>query len=182
MPLLVVVTGPPASGKTTVARPLATELGLPLLAKDAVKETLFDVLGAGDRPWSRRLGHATYAVLFLIAGELLGAGRPLVLEANFARGPAEEDFRALPPHRLLQVLCSAPDDIVLERWRGRALRGERHPGHVDLEIEHEVVAALRERRHDALDLPGERIEIDTTRPVRLDEVVAAAARLLAADA
>ena len=167
------MTGPPGSGKTTLAHALADELRLPLLAKDTVKETLFEALGTGDRPWSRRLGRATFDVLFVVAAEILRAARPVVLEGNFTRGPAEPHFRALPPHRLVQVVCSAPDDVVLTRWRERALAGERHAGHLDLEIEHEVVAALRERRHDALDLPGERIEVDTTAPVALDRIVAA---------
>jgi tRNA uridine 5-carbamoylmethylation protein Kti12 len=48
---LVLVTGPPTSGKTTLARPLAHHLDLPLLGKDAIKEALFDTLGTGDRAW-----------------------------------------------------------------------------------------------------------------------------------
>lgn len=173
------MTGPPATGKTTLARALADELRLPLLAKDAIKETLFDVLGTGDRPWSRRLGQATYAILFAVTAELLRAGRPLVLEANFARGPAEPDFGALPQHRLLQVVCSAPADVVLARYRERALHGDRHRGHLDLEIEDEVRAALREGRYEALDLPGERIDVDATSPPAVELIAARVRRLLA---
>jgi uridine kinase len=36
--VLVLVTGPPASGKTTLARPLADALDLPLIGKDLIKE------------------------------------------------------------------------------------------------------------------------------------------------
>ena len=53
---LVLVTGSPASGKTSLAQPLARQRGLPLLGKDAIKEALFDTLGTGGRTWSRRLG------------------------------------------------------------------------------------------------------------------------------
>jgi adenylate kinase family enzyme len=52
---VVLVSGAPGSGKTTIAVPLAAELGLPLLSKDIIKEQLFDagrfersVLVAGD--------------------------------------------------------------------------------------------------------------------------------------
>ena len=41
----VLVTGPPGSGKTTLAGPLAIALGLTLIAKDPIKEALMEALG-----------------------------------------------------------------------------------------------------------------------------------------
>ena len=56
----VFVSGAPGAGKTTLAVPLAAELGFALVNKDRIKETLHDVLGAPepDLAWSRALGAA----------------------------------------------------------------------------------------------------------------------------
>jgi adenylate kinase family enzyme len=57
--MFVLVAGPPGSGKSSLAVPLATELGLALLAKDEIKEALTGVLGPPSSvEESRRLGRA----------------------------------------------------------------------------------------------------------------------------
>ena len=53
---LVVVTGIPATGKSTFARDLSSRLGLPLISKDDIKEAMADSLGGGDRELSKRCG------------------------------------------------------------------------------------------------------------------------------
>ncbi len=167
LPLLVVVTGAPGAGKTTIARALAAELHLPLLAKDDVKEALFDALGVGDREWSRRLGAATYDVLLAVARRILEAGTSCILESNFSN---PEPLRALPPARIVQVLCVAPHDVVLARYSARV----RHAGHLDDEIVEELRARLAANEWAPLDLDGELIELNTSGSV---DVAALATRL-----
>ena len=58
-PLLIIISGPPCSGKTALGGWLARELGLPLLHRDGFKEALFDSLGWSDLEWSQRLGGAS---------------------------------------------------------------------------------------------------------------------------
>ena len=145
---LVVVTGPPASGKTTLARVIARELGWPLLAKDDITETLFDALGTGDREWSMRLGEATMRLLAQLIREQLASGRSIVAEANFRR------LSDLPPCRVVQVVCEGDPDELLERYRERADHPDRHPGHIDRERIADVGAAIRSGAHDALPLGG----------------------------
>ena len=64
LPLLIVVTGMPSSGKTTVADGLASQLRLPMIAKDEIKESLYDSLGPGYVKSSALLGGAAYALIF----------------------------------------------------------------------------------------------------------------------
>ncbi len=66
---LIVVSGAPGTGKSTIAAALAADLGWPLLAVDTIKETLADVLGLGDEDWSGRLGDAAAELVFRLCGQ-----------------------------------------------------------------------------------------------------------------
>jgi predicted kinase len=150
------VTGLPATGKTTLARALARALAAPLLSKDGVKEPLLDVLGGGDRGLSSRLSDASFAVLFALADEQLGLTDAVVLEGNFRPGEHESAVQALlarhMPLSCTQVLCRVPEPLRQERLLARAADGARHPGHRDA-----TWVAQSQRHADAfLDVPGPR--------------------------
>ena len=165
-PLLVVVTGMPSSGKTTIAETLAESLHLPLVAKDDLKESLFETLGAGDVAWSGRLGDAAYALMFALARTMLAVQAPLIVEANFFAGQATR-FTSLPEHRLVQIHCHAPLATLLERYAART----RHPGHNDDEKIDELPARFDSGAHAPLDVPGELIRLDTAGAVDVGGVV-----------
>jgi predicted kinase len=65
----VVVSGPPASGKTTLSRAIAPAAGLPLIAKDTIKQALMTVLPVPDVGASRVVGRASVAALLAVAAE-----------------------------------------------------------------------------------------------------------------
>lgn len=175
MPTLVVVTGPPASGKSTIADALARRARLPLIAKDPIKEILFDSFGWSDRAWSRKVGIGTYPLLYAAAEAILRSGRSLVLEANFANEWSRDHLADLPPNRFVQVHCTASDDVLLERYAARLRDGSRHPGHGGAEILDELRETLRTKRDGPLDLPGLRFDVVTDRfeDVRLGDIEAA---------
>jgi predicted kinase len=167
-PLVVVVHGPPAAGKTTIAREIARSLRVPLIAKDSIKEALFDGLGTGDLEWSQRLGSPTFLVMQALLEESVAAGASVVAEANFVRGSEVETRLAALPARFIQVHCSAPLELLLERYRKR----ERHPGHVDSRRIEALREAVESGSHDPLDLPGETIQLDTSEKVSIGDILA----------
>ena len=70
----VLVAGWPGSGKSTLAAALAAELGLPLLAKDEIKEALMEGLGQPETvAASQRLGQAAVLVMLRAARTCPGA-------------------------------------------------------------------------------------------------------------
>ena len=128
---LIIISGAPGAGKTTLGQKLAQDLRLPFISKDGIKDVLFDTLGWRDREWSKQLGGAAFDVLFHILACQLEAASPLIVETAFiprfhtARFLELEDRYAFEP---FQILCNAEDKILFEQFRKRATSGERHRG------------------------------------------------------
>jgi predicted kinase len=167
LPRLIVVTGPPGAGKTTIAAALRDRLTLPLIAKDAIKETLGDALAfEGDRHESRRLGVATFRIQYALVHELLAAGVSLIAEGNFRA----EWFPGLPPARITQVHVTAAPETLRSRLLERDTH--RHPVHYDREAADEIAAAAGNGEWGPLPLDGALVEIDTTTWPDLGQVLA----------
>ncbi|HMN15926.1 MAG TPA: ATP-binding protein [Bellilinea sp.] len=133
-PLLVIVTGLPCTGKTVLAHRLAHDIHIPIIAKDDLKESLFDSLGWSDRDWSIKLGRPTIQLLYQLVENLLQAGIPVIAETYFRPEMAKAEFEAIQartPFRSFVVECIADGEILYQRWQNRIQTGERHPGHVD---------------------------------------------------
>ena len=121
----VIVSGPPASGKSTLAPILALRLALPLLAKDTIKDALMTSLGVANVEESRRLGRVSFAVLYALA-EASSVGA--VLESVFSRSVASVELGRLPG-AVVEVFCRCDRDLVQRRHQQRA--ATRHLGHFD---------------------------------------------------
>ncbi|HEY1283843.1 MAG TPA: AAA family ATPase [Steroidobacteraceae bacterium] len=160
-PRVIVVTGLPGTGKSTLARVLGARFLLPVLCKDAIKEPLLDMLGAHDAAASRRLSDASFAALFAMARELSAARLSMVLEGNFRRGEHEPTLRnalaaaapALSEPNIAQVLCTTPEPERLARLSKRDGDPSRHPGHRDRE---QANVAANATANTFLELPGVR--------------------------
>jgi predicted kinase len=154
---LVYVSGAPGAGKSSLAGPLAAELGYPLIYKDKLKETLHDWLGGPDPDlaWSQRLGAAAMELIWAVAADAPSA----VIEANF-RPHSEYERRKLAglADRIVEVNCACPLDLAVRRYNERD--PGRHTVHVRRTVTLEQLAGW--------DRPvgvGALIAVDTTGPV-----------------
>ncbi|MBX2997253.1 MAG: AAA family ATPase [Caldilineaceae bacterium] len=164
-PLIILVTGAPASGKTTLSRRLATNLRLPLIARDDVKETLFNTLGWSTVEWSQKLGHASFELMYLMIEKLLSVGVSHMIDCNFDPEYATErwlDFSYRYPFEPFQIICRTQDAVLLQRYAARIKSGERHPGHIDRLRMGELDPAEIARRYVPMPIGGQSTLLDTT--------------------
>jgi hypothetical protein len=144
---VIVVSGAPGTGKSTVAAALAHGLRWPLLSLDPVKEALADVLGLGPdtagpdavdaetagpaaEDWSNRLGDAAAEIVFRLSGRF-----PDAVAEGWWRGDRRE--RALAEFAgATEVFCYCEPGLALARMRARHGTGQhgqdRHPIHRDV--------------------------------------------------
>ena len=169
--LLIVISGLSCTGKTTLGKKIAREFRLPFISRDGIKESLFDALGVNDREWSKKLGRASYHVLYQLIDLLLQANKTFIVESNFQ--PAFDDERFLDLQKkydlaILQFMCKTDGEILFERFKKRSESGERHLGHVDDQTHDEFKELLLKGELRALNIGGNVFDIDTTDFERID--------------
>lgn len=164
----VLIAGWPGAGKSTLAARLAPHLGLPLLAKDEIKEVLMAELGLPETvAQSQRLGKAAVLAMLRVARACPGA----VLDSTWF------DY-ALPlvaelPGPLIEVHCIVPLHVARARYRGRARF--QHAGHLD------ASRSAQELWGEPSCSPelGPVVEVETSGPVDIAELAATLAQVLA---
>jgi uncharacterized protein len=126
---LVVVGGPPGTGKSTLAGQLADRLGFTVLSSDRIRKELAGIppgrsaavpLGAGiyTASWTER----TYAELLRRAARLLSLGESVIADASWTSPRHRADAAATASDAaadLVPLSCSAPAGLTLNRLSQR---------------------------------------------------------------
>lgn len=161
---LIIVTGRPAAGKSTLAKRLSQELKVPLVSKDEIREVLFDRLGWDDRPWAQKLGVAGIGLMYYFARTQLLSNGSIILDNAFDPGvttPQIITLQAETEAKIIQIICNADSDILFNRFFDRSKSGGRHLGHRDDNVEESLKAYFAKNYSPTMDLEGLTIEVDT---------------------
>jgi predicted kinase len=164
-PTIIIVTGRPAAGKSTLAKWLSRELKLSLVSKDSIREELFDRLGWKDRKWAQELGKASVDMMFYFAKAELEVGHSIIMDNSFFPPVSNRRFQALKEHyhaESIQIVCNSDRETLFQRFKSRADTGNRHPGHGDQDVLEELYVNLADTSSRVLDIGGIMIEVDTT--------------------
>jgi predicted kinase len=138
-PTLLVVSGPPGSGKTTLARRIAQQVGWPLICRDEIKQGLVHGAPAVEPASQDLLNQQTLAAFFDVLAVLLRAGVSVVAEAAFQDRLWRPGLESLADLAAIRVIrCVADAAIARERIACRAETDVHRAAHAD----HELLAAI----------------------------------------
>jgi hypothetical protein len=130
---LIIFSGLPGTGKSTLAEAIGKELGIPVFAKDWLEGTL---LRSGLKPTieDKSLGFAGYELLTVLAERQLTLGQSVILDSVAGTETIRSTWRQLARQygadwRVIECICS---DESLHRSRLK-VRKRNIPGWHELE-------------------------------------------------
>lgn len=164
-PTLVVVSGPPSSGKTTLAHAIGRAIPCPVIYRDEIKEGMVHAEGgefeaaAGD-PLTVR----TFSVFFDLVRVLLLARATVVAEAAFQDQLWRQGLEPLAELAQLRIVqCNVEPDAAYERYvRRNAVEAHARRAHAVI-----IGTELADWRRayssfDRISIPAPSIDVDTT--------------------
>jgi gluconate kinase len=166
----LLISGLPASGKTTLAYKLSSVFGLSVIDKDEILDHLFESKGVGDTSWRRKLSRESDLILQQKAAASGGA-----ILSSFWHAPGMPADSGTPTdwidplsHHVVTIHCECDITTAVERF----LQRKRHQGHLDGNSSYEQLVADFEQLDRLKPIViGERVIVNTSAETNLELVV-----------
>ena len=115
--MIIIVQGPPASGKTTLAKAISEKFSLPHISRDNIQEWLSEVNSEKGGKLQKFCSHAGYELMFKIAGEIAKGSGSFIIEGciNPEFGPKRmKEALGGHNHEIIEVFLSAKKDVLID--------------------------------------------------------------------
>lgn len=174
-PLLILISGHIATGKTTLGQKISEKFSLPIVSPDEIKETIWDNMGwEHDRKEWHALGKASFELMYYFVETTLSKNRSVIAEAHFHPEINNKRINKLKKKyscEILQINCKTKKENLIRRLKKRIKSDDYHPGHRHglsiVYTEKEFLAKLG-KENRLLDINGETIKINTTNPENIN--------------
>lgn len=162
-PLLIVVTGCVASGKTTLAHMLARKINCPVISRDELKEGLVNTLTLSHGQLDRSVDLQVYETFFETIDLLISSRITIVVEAAFQDKlwrPKLLTFLQKAAIRI--IICKTDRELLKTRFANRYSRNpDREKFHGDQSLNAAQIASYIDNYKPVnMDVPT--LEVDTT--------------------
>lgn len=147
--MLVLVCGLPGTGKSTIARNLASRMNAAILRTDSVRKELI------EKPeYSDEEKELVYRTTLLIAKYLLSAGKSVIIDGTFYKKSlrARAYEVAEKTGSALEIIeCTCPEDVIIKRMKRR--KGREALSDADYEVYRKIKEEFEpiERKHVVID-------------------------------
>lgn len=139
-----------------------------MIAKDDIKEIMYDEIGWSDKAFSVKLAHATFGIMDYVTEQHLKNHISLILESNYSPKLASKKFQQWQRDyncTIIQIVCRTDTDVLAQRYFERQ-HTDRHPGHNDQGTPESYIANFKQRIENGedqpLDVDGAVQIVDTT--------------------
>ena len=163
LPMLVVISGPMGSGKTTLAHQIAQAVGCPAVCRDEIKEGMVQTAGEFAARPGDELTLRTLPVFFGVLHLLLRAGVTTVAEAAFQDRVWRPALAALHGAAQIRIVhCTVPASLAFQRSLRRAAGDPVRRAHADPGPGDAARSARRHHAFERVSVDAPWIEVDTS--------------------
>src|ERR1041385_7917637 len=121
-PFVIVVTGRPGSGKTTLAHTLAKHIHCPALCRDEFKEGYVHTMGGTHTSLGKDINRRLYDIFFETVDFVVSKGVSIVIEAAFQHAAWFPKLTHLAGVASVSiVVCTIDPTLARSRWVERLL-------------------------------------------------------------
>lgn len=125
---LIILTGAPASGKSSIAEAVGAKLGIDVISKDGYKIELFEKYGFTNHAEKKKLSIEGEKIMHDTIKDYVNKNVDLIVDNNFKHFNTVREIlnQADVDVELKCVYCIADYDVLAKRYNERISSGNRH--------------------------------------------------------